>query len=62
MLYGMNDFNPPSKDIDVKTQKGLDLLKIKAKYYGYYADFLKVPDLIKEIEELRAQLEKEKHV
>jgi len=45
--------NPPSKDIDIQTKEGLELLKIKAKYYGHYAEQLKVLELIKEIEELR---------
>lgn len=45
--------NPASKDIDINTQEGLDLLKVKAKYYGHYADQLKVLELIKEIEKLR---------
>jgi hypothetical protein len=48
--------NPASKDIDIKTQKGLDLLKIKAKYYGHYAEFLQVLKLIEEIELLRHDL------
>lgn len=46
----MGKENPSSKDIDIKTKEGLELLKIKAKYYGHYAEFLKVPELIKEIE------------
>ena len=37
-------------NIDIKTQEGLDLLKIKAKYYGHYAENLKVLELIAEIE------------
>lgn len=45
--------NPPSKDIDISTQEGLDLLKVKAKYYGHYAEQLKVMELITEIEKLR---------
>ena len=49
----MREHNPSSKDIDIKTQEGLEKLKIKAKYYGHYADFLLVPQLIQEIEELR---------
>ena len=49
----MNNPNPPSKDIDIKTQEGLDLLKVKAKYYGHYAEQLKVVELIEEIEDLR---------
>lgn len=46
--------NPLSKNIDIRTQEGLDLLKIKAKYYDHYAENLKVLELIQEIEELRA--------
>jgi hypothetical protein len=42
-----------SKDIDISTQQGLDDLKEKAIYYGYYAENLKVPELIEEIETLR---------
>lgn len=49
----MNNPNPPSKDIDIKTQEGLDLLKAKAKSYGHYADNLQVLELIGEIEKLR---------
>jgi hypothetical protein len=45
--------NPDSKTIDIKTQAGLDLLKMKAEYYGHYAEHLKVAELISEIEELR---------
>jgi hypothetical protein len=45
--------NPPHKDIDIHTQEGLELLKIKAKYYGHYAEHLKVLELIEEIEKLR---------
>ncbi len=47
-----NNPNPSSKDIDVQTQSGLELLKIKAKYYGHYAEQLKVLELIEEIERL----------
>jgi len=54
----MNNPNPPSKSIDIKTQQGLELLKIKAKYYGHYADFLLVKELIAEIELLRANTPK----
>ncbi len=43
--------NPSVKDIS--TQEGLDLLKVKAKYYGHYADNLLVLALIEEIEKLR---------
>jgi hypothetical protein len=50
----MCNLNPSSKDIDIKTQEGLDLLKIKAKYYGHYAENLKVLELIEEIESLRS--------
>ena len=42
-----------AKDIDISTQEGLDQLKIKAKYYDYYAQNLKVLELIEEIESLR---------
>ena len=48
----MNNPNPASKDIDISTQEGLDLLKIKAKYYGHYAEQLKVLELIEKVEEL----------
>ncbi len=47
-----NNSNPSSKDIDVQTQDGLELLKTKAKYYGHYAEQLKVLELIEEIERL----------
>ena len=46
-------------NIDIKTQEGLDLLKIKAKYYGHYAENLKVLELIAEIEYLRANTPEE---
>jgi hypothetical protein len=46
----MSKENPSSKDIDIKTKEGLELLKVKAKYYGHYAEALKVMDLIKEVE------------
>ena len=49
----MNNPNPPTKSIDISTQQGLDLLKVKAKYYGYYAEHLKVMELIEEVERLR---------
>ena len=49
----MSDQNPSSKDIDVKNQNDLEKLKVKAKYYGHYAEQLKVLDLIEEIERLR---------
>ena len=39
--------------IDIRTQEGLDLLKAKAKFYGYYATNLYVLELIKEVEALR---------
>ena len=42
-----------AKYIDVKTQEGLNQLKEKAKYYGYYAENLKVLELIEEIERLK---------
>ena len=45
--------NPDSKKIDISTQDGLNLLKLKAKYYGHYAEQLKVLELIEEIEYLR---------
>ena len=45
--------NPASKNIDIKTLEGLDLLEIKADYYGHYAEQLKVGDLINEIKRLR---------
>ncbi len=51
----MKSPNPPSKDIDIQTQEGLELLKIKAKYYGHYAEQLRVLDLIKEIEKLKKE-------
>lgn len=41
------------KDINVHTQEGLELLKAKARYYGHYAEHLKVLELIEEIERLR---------
>ena len=44
--------NPPSKSINVKTQEGLNLLKLKAAYYGHYADNLKVLELIAIAEEV----------
>jgi hypothetical protein len=50
----MSEQNPDSRSIDVSTQEGLDRLKIKAKYYGHYAEQLKVTDLIKEIERLKS--------
>lgn len=46
--------NPTVKDIS--TQANLDLLKIKAKYYGHYADNLLVLILIEEIEKLRTYM------
>jgi hypothetical protein len=49
----MSEQNPSSKDIDVQTREGLEKLKVKAKYYGHYAEQLKVLELIKEIERLR---------
>lgn len=53
----MSNANPHSKDIDIQTQEGLELLKIKAEYYGHYAEQLKVLDLIREIEYLRNNTE-----
>lgn len=44
------------KNIDISTQEGLDLLKQKAKYYGHYAENLKVLKLIEEIEYLRVNI------
>ena len=49
--------NPESKKINIMTQEGLDLLKIKAKYYGHYAENLKVLELISLIEELHRVIE-----
>ena len=49
--------NHPSKNIDINTQEGLDLLKQKARYYGHYADNLKVLELISLIEKTNSQLE-----
>lgn len=46
-----------AKEIDISTQEGLDLLKEKARYYGYYAENLKVLQLIEEIERLRTDYE-----
>jgi hypothetical protein len=45
--------NPSAKNIDIHTQEGLELLKIKALFYGHYAEQLKVLELIAEIENLR---------
>ena len=56
----MSDFNPTTKDIDISTQKGLDLLRVKAKFYGHYAENLKVLELIETIEKLRANEKEEK--
>lgn len=52
----MGEHNFSSKDIDVKTQEGLELLKAKAKYYGHYAEQLKVLELIEELELAKDQL------
>ena len=49
--------NPPSKNIDISTQEGLDLLKLKAQYYGHYAEQLRVLELIKIVEDLRADVD-----
>lgn len=49
----MTTNNPPAKSIDILTQAGLDLLKMKAKYYGHYAENLKVLELISQVENLR---------
>lgn len=48
--------NPPSKSIDISAQEGLDLLKSRAQYYGHYAEQLKVLELIKIVEDLRADV------
>jgi len=45
--------NPNPKNIDIRTQEGLDLLNVKAMYYDHYAENLKVLELIQEIEILR---------
>lgn len=45
--------NPSAKSIDISTQEGLDLLKTKARFYGHYAEQLKVLELIAEVERLR---------
>lgn len=50
----MSSQNPDSKKIDIGTDEGLELLRIKAKYYGYYAEQLRVVELIEEVERLRA--------
>lgn len=52
---GVQNMNPPSNKIDVQTKNGLELLKTKAKFYGHYAEQLKVLELIEEIENLRNQ-------
>jgi len=49
----MSRYPVSSEDIDIRTPEGLELLKVKAKYYGHYAEFLKVFELIEEIERLR---------
>lgn len=46
--------NLSTKNIDIFTEEGLSKLKDKAKFYGYYAQNLKVLELIEEIESLRA--------
>jgi hypothetical protein len=48
--------NPPTKSIDIHTQEGLELLKIKAKYYGHYAENLKTLELVSEVENLRKRI------
>ena len=48
--------NPPTKSININTQEGLDLLKHKAKFYGHYAENLKVLELIEEIEILKEEM------
>jgi molecular chaperone GrpE (heat shock protein) len=55
----VNSPNPPLKSIDIDTNEGLELLKTKAKYYGHYAENLKVLELIAEIERLRANTDEE---
>ncbi len=54
----MTNPNPSVKSIDVSTQEGLDLLKIKVKHYGHYAENLKVLELIKELELARQKVSK----
>lgn len=51
-----------TKKIDISTQEGLDLLKQKAKFYGYYAENLMVKSLIEEIELLRANTPENVHL
>jgi hypothetical protein len=48
--------NPDSRKIDIRTKEGLELLRIKAKYYGHYAEFLKVVELIDLVEELQSSI------
>ena len=52
----MSNSNPDCKKIDILTQQGLDLLKIKAKYYGHYAEHLKVLELMKDAVSSRGTL------
>ena len=54
--------NPPAKSIFIGTQEGLELLKTKAKFYGHYAENLKVMELIEEIERLRFDPEDSLHL
>jgi hypothetical protein len=49
--------NPPSKDIDIKTSVGLEQLRQKARYYGHYAEQLKVLELIDRVEDLTKRIE-----
>jgi hypothetical protein len=48
--------NPDSRKIDIRTKEGLELLRIKAKYYGHYAEFLKIVELIDLVEELQSSI------
>ena len=49
--------NPTIRSINILTDEGLELLKVKAKYYGYYAENLKVLELIEEVQKYRAEIE-----
>lgn len=53
--------NPSSKSIDISTEEGLELLKIKARFYGHYAENLKVLEMIEEIEKLRMEVDSLEH-
>lgn len=48
--------NPDSRKINIRTKEGLDLLRQKAKYYGHYAEQLKVTELIDLVEELQSSI------